>query len=282
MNHHPNQARLNEDILTEASSGTEEGIQPHLTHPSDTVKIAALTQAFKSGKPGQDWVFQIVKTETGPVQQAACDLLWESANEKAKQQLMKYCHSSTTMGIDYTRLHYLLASGHWEEADGETKDIMLKVAGRQKEGLLDRDAIAKFPSQDLHTIDRLWVKYSKGRFGFSVQKRIWEQVVGKIAPGAQTSGLHRVDAHVKEGINQFGEQVGWRVAGNWLNFRDLTFDSCAPEGHLPSPSLAVPCDLKGGEEKEVLGRWCVAFCFGGVRCGVLFLGWWSLLLRPDL
>lgn len=93
-----------------------------------------------------------------------------------------------------------------------------------------------------------------------------------------------------EHVNQFGDslrdsfasRVGWRIEENWLYFRQLTFDACAPQGHLPSPSFAIPCNLKGGEEQEVLGRWCVAFCFGGIRCGVLFLGWWVLLSRPDL
>ncbi|MBW4600116.1 MAG: GUN4 domain-containing protein [Calothrix sp. FI2-JRJ7] len=30
--------------------------------------------------------------------------------------------------------------------------------------------------QDVYTIDSLWVKYSGGRFGFSIQKQIWESL----------------------------------------------------------------------------------------------------------
>jgi hypothetical protein len=65
---------------------------------------------------------------------------------------------------------------------------MLKAAKKQKiaylnNGYLDIESIEKFPCTDLGTIDQLWVKYSYGRFGFSVQKRIWESVGGK--PGKE-------------------------------------------------------------------------------------------------
>ncbi|HEY9611918.1 GUN4 domain-containing protein [Allocoleopsis sp.] len=50
---------------------------------------------------------------------------------------------------------------------------MLKAAGREKEGWLNVKSIEMFPYADLRTIDSLWVKYSDGRFGFSVQNRIW-------------------------------------------------------------------------------------------------------------
>ncbi|MFB2922542.1 protein kinase domain-containing protein [Aerosakkonema funiforme] len=82
-------------------------------------------------------------------------------------------------GVDYRKLRDLLKAGNWKEADEETGRVMLKAAGREKEGWLDDESINKFPCTDLRTIDRLWVKYSKGRFGFSVQKRIWESVGGK-------------------------------------------------------------------------------------------------------
>ena len=36
--------------------------------------------------------------------------------------------------------------------------------------------MAKFPCTDLRTINQLWSQNSKGRLGFSVQKRIFEEV----------------------------------------------------------------------------------------------------------
>jgi hypothetical protein len=78
----------------------------------------------------------------------------------------------------YKQLLDYLAAGDWQKADKETAEMMLKVANRESQGYLDEKAIEKFPCSDLRTIDQLWVQYSDGRFGLSVQKRIYE-VQGK-------------------------------------------------------------------------------------------------------
>jgi hypothetical protein len=288
----PDEALLGEQSTPPRAAfpGGVEGVKQCLTSKSEEERIAALSKALNYGQPGKELVFQIVKTETGPVQWVAYDLLYRSANEKARQKLLKYQPLRSQVGVDYTRLRELLATGQWEKADKETQQVMLKAAGREKEGLLDRESIETFPSEDLRTIDQLWVKYSNGHFGFSVQKRIWESVVGNQNTDTETSGHHRFEAHIGEDVNQYGDslrdsfasRVGWRVQGEWLYYRDLTFNICAPEGHLPSPSFATPCLGREEEEHGVLGRWCAAFCFGSLRCGVLFLGWWSLLERQYL
>ncbi|MEW6494767.1 MAG: GUN4 domain-containing protein [Cyanobacteriota bacterium] len=283
------QSRPNQSVSGEQSLSSGIGclselekVKPHLLSESDETRIAVLSQALKFGKPGKEWVFEIVKTETGPVQWAAYELLWNSMGESARHKLLPYLPLRSDVGVDYTRLRSLLAAGQWKEADEETRKVMIEAARREKEGLLDREASETFPSTDLRTINQLWEKFSKGRFGFTVQKRIWESIVGNAVVDIEMPQQRHLDNHFKEHIDQFGDRIGWSVKGNWLHFRDLTFDSCAPEGHLPSPSFATPCDGTPSEKDAVVGRWCVAFCFGGVRCGVLFLGWWSLLSRSDL
>ena len=124
-------------------------------------------------------------------------------------------------GFDYTRLRDLLAAGKWQEADQETRKVMLKAARREKEGWFDTDSIENFPCDDLRTIDQLWVKYSRGRFGFSVQKKIWLEVGGKVDYETEC---------------KLGDRVGWRKEGKWVNYDydDLTFNQKpAPVGHLP-------------------------------------------------
>ncbi|MEG4083533.1 serine/threonine-protein kinase [Microcoleus sp. POL10_C6] len=145
-------------------------------------------------------------------------------------------------GVDYTRLRDLLAAGKWKEADQETFKVMLKAARREKEGWFDTNSIENFPGDDLRTIDKLWVKYSQGHFGFSVQKKIWLEIGGKVD----------YDTECK-----LGDRVGWRKRRkgrkDWLNYNDLTFNLQAPEGHLPW----VRC--------------CVQVGFG-------LVGWWGLVL----
>ncbi|MBR8840866.1 MAG: GUN4 domain-containing protein [Stigonema ocellatum SAG 48.90 = DSM 106950] len=125
---------------------------------------------------------------------------------------------SSEKGVDYTRLRDLLKARNWKEANYETYLVMLKVVGR-KEGDWIRDSeLLNFPCTDLRTIDSLWVQYSKGRFGFSVQKKIYLSVGGK------------PDGNYYE---KFGDRVGWRVKQSWLNWTQVTFDTTAPVGHLP-------------------------------------------------
>jgi len=121
----------------------------------------------------------------------------------------------SAVGMDYRPLQKLLAAKEWRTADKETRRVMLAVAKREKEDWLDDESIKKFPCEDLRTIDQLWVKYSDGRFGFSVQKKIYQsQEVGK-------------------DYQKFGDRVGWRVNKTWRLYHELTFSTNAPSGHLP-------------------------------------------------
>jgi len=76
--------------------------------------------------------------------------------------------------IDYTKLRGLLKANQWKEADHETYLRMLEAVGRQDGDWIRAKELEDFPCQDLKTIDCLWVNYSKGHFGFSVQKKIWQ------------------------------------------------------------------------------------------------------------
>ncbi|MFM6076832.1 MAG: GUN4 domain-containing protein, partial [Dolichospermum sp.] len=89
---------------------------------------------------------------------------------------MRGVELKSAVGMDYTKLQDLLVAGNWKEADAETGRLMLAVAKREQEGWLDVED--DLPCEDLRTIDQLWVKYSNGRFGFSVQKRIYQSLGG--------------------------------------------------------------------------------------------------------
>ncbi len=146
-----------------------------------------------------------------------------SGNAIASRQISKTAIAdlSSERGVDYTYLRNLLAAGNWREADRETLNLMLKVAARTQAGWLNIASINNFPSTDIDTIDQLWVKYSHGRFGFSVQKRIWESIGGDCDADYET-------------WCQFGDRIGWRRNDNWLFYSDLTFSTTAPLGHFPA------------------------------------------------
>lgn len=116
------------------------------------------------------------------------------------------------ISVDYSQLARLLASRKWREADEETLNKMLEAAGRTEEGRLRREDIDRFPCEDLRTIDRLWVQYSNGRFGFSVQKRIYH------SRGGTTEYNEKI-------WESFGFWVGWRVNNKWLDYERINSDT---------------------------------------------------------
>jgi hypothetical protein len=124
-------------------------------------------------------------------------------------------------GVNYTKLRDLLAAGKWKEADQETGKVMCQVAGRESGGWLREEDIDNFPCEDLRTINQLWLHYSNGKFGFSVQKEIYENL----------GGTRKYDHEVWK---KFCDRVGWGKGGNWLSYSDLTFNlELAPQAHLP-------------------------------------------------
>ena len=140
----------------------------------------------------------------------AVDIIHPLTNIKSPTQIDDL---RSEKGIDYSKLRDLLAAQNWEEADKETYEVMIKAVGKKSGDWFTRDELLNFPCQDLRTIDQLWVQYSKGRFGFSVQKEIYLSVGG------------RLGSYEPETFLRFYETVGW---GGSIKYNTL------PEGHLPN------------------------------------------------
>ena len=127
---------------------------------------------------------------------------------------------SSETGLDYSKLRDFLAAGKWREADIETARLMLKITHQESRGRLSISSINNFPCTDLRTINQLWVKYSNGKFGFSVQKEIWESF------GTQSFYLT---------YEKLGDRLGWHSIIGWTNYDNLIFNvEKAPQGHLPA------------------------------------------------
>ena len=156
----------------------------------------------------------------------------ESEINRSQELIEQLLKLNNKRGVDYTKLHDHLAAGEWKDADEETVHKMLEVANRQKQGYLDVEDIDNFPCEDLRTIDQLWVHYSNGRFGFSVQKNIY-------------LGLGGTREYEDEIWKTFGYQVGWRKGKEWMKYSGLTFElrNTTLEGHFPVWT------------GEVIGRW---------------------------
>jgi gas vesicle protein len=161
----------------------------------------------------------------------------EAAREVVKRATT-YSYTSSNnftevVGGNFQKLEELLRARKWKEADKETEKIIHQLSREEvPEGSLYRhtlfvnnlsdEHIRVLPEKDLNIINNLWLKHSNGRFGFSVQKRIWKSLGGRPYPNYNTE------------IGQnFGDIVGWRKEGDWVYYSDINYSLTAPPGHLP-------------------------------------------------
>jgi serine/threonine protein kinase len=123
-----------------------------------------------------------------------------------------------TIGLDYKPLQAKLAAQQWQDADRETRRLLCQTQGKPAFGYLSCADIRSLPCQDLQTIDRLWVHYSRGHFGFSIQQQLY--------------------AACDRDYLKFCARVGWSIVRSSSPDRGLTFKRSSPAGHLPSRSWA--------------------------------------------
>ncbi|MFQ4135531.1 GUN4 domain-containing protein [Nodosilinea sp. PGN35] len=132
--------------------------------------------------------------------------------------------------VEVGALRSHLAAQDWQAADAETRRILdpwIHPGGN----ILGPGLATNIPPEVLQTLDQLWVEASGGRFGFSVQQRIWAEVAAQ----------HPNDSSLA--AKAFGDRVGWTrppgvedptfIAGEWLTEMELNPSLESPVGHLP-------------------------------------------------
>lgn len=123
---------------------------------------------------------------------------------------------SSAQGLDYAPLQRALIDQAFEEADRLTSEHLRQLAGADavKRGYVYYSEVPPIAAADLESLDRLWVVYSQGRFGFSVQLRLLRSLSGR--------------------WDQLWPRLGWKQAGVWTRYPgSFTWSLEAPEGHLP-------------------------------------------------
>jgi serine/threonine protein kinase len=117
-------------------------------------------------------------------------------------------------GVDYTQIRQFLTLKNWKEADKKTWDVLCQALEKPVGYYLKNGDIEKLPCEDLWIIDNLWTKYSNNRFGFSIQKHIYDDV--------------------GQDYFSFCTRVGWPHHSPHNLDSMLKFNLRAPVGHLPS------------------------------------------------
>lgn len=158
---------------------------------------------------------------------------------------------SSDRGVSYKGLSDFLVMQQWEKANHETIDRMLEAIGESTGGELSMKNLVDFPLIDLNTIDKLWTKYSNGRFGFSIQYSIYQECLKeakRMVPPDETRMRYDED-YFRTQMRFYGatpdgwaqdflaERVGWLINSGgqygWLTYSEFKFSDFAPKGHLP-------------------------------------------------
>jgi hypothetical protein len=122
----------------------------------------------------------------------------------------------SAQGVDYAPLQMALALQRYEEADRLTSEILRQLAGPAavQRGYVYYSEVPPMASADLDSLDRLWVCFSLGRFGFSVQGRLLRACRGR--------------------WDQLWPRIGWKNGSQWTRYPgSFQWSIEAPEGHMP-------------------------------------------------
>ena len=124
--------------------------------------------------------------------------------------------TTSARGIDYAPLQRQLILQNYEQADRLTSEILRQLAGAAavQRGYVYYSEVAAMPSADLDSLDRLWVCFSRGRFGFSVQGRMLKNLNGR--------------------WDRLWPRLAWKDGGRWTRYPgSFQWSIDAPEGHMP-------------------------------------------------
>jgi hypothetical protein len=137
----------------------------------------------------------------------------------------------------YEQLSIYLDKENWKEADKETMQILLRIADTTEKrvrlqptqrGWLTDENVKNIPIESLQKINNLWLAASDGKFGYSVQKKIWLDVT-------QVESIDHSQVSYNILFGDFADKVGWQVEGHWLlSYDSFDFSGRAPDGHLPT------------------------------------------------
>ncbi|EHA8589844.1 tetrapyrrole-binding protein, chloroplastic [Cocos nucifera] len=131
--------------------------------------------------------------------------------------------TSSSSSLDVIARH--LEASDFRQADEETRRLLIALAGdaAQKRGYVFFSEVQFIAAADLQAIDRLWRLHSSDRFGYSVQRRLWEKSHRDFTRFFIRVGwMKRLDTEVEQHTyRSFPNEFIW----------DLKDDT--PQGHLP-------------------------------------------------
>ena len=120
------------------------------------------------------------------------------------------------VGFDFSPLQRFLLNESYEDADRFTSAKLRELAGEKavQRGYVYFSEVESIPDIDLLTLNKLWIVYSRGKFGFTVQAKILDSVGGR--------------------YDKLWPKIGWKKDGIWTRYpKAFNWSIEAPNGHMP-------------------------------------------------
>ncbi|NJK37768.1 MAG: hypothetical protein HC825_00475 [Oscillatoriales cyanobacterium RM1_1_9] len=188
-------------------------------------QLLIIQQLAEAGSPGwQELINFLVESQVHPpgaIAGKAYQLLAQIVAPEVVEALQSHFPRglvplNSTVGIDYSPLQDLLVQLKFQAADKLTLEKLCELAGPKavERGWLYFSEVKQFPPVDLQTLDTLWRVYSEGKFGYSVQRKLW--------------------LSLDKNWEKLWSKINWRKPSGWTRYpQEFTWDLSAPPGHLP-------------------------------------------------
>ena len=208
-----------------SESGTLEDLRQQLQGDSLKRQLLAIHELAALGSEGLDTLkaFVLERRNAPPtlVDGRAVQVLYATQQDDIQTFLAETWPEgrvpmSSTAEVDYAPIQDCLVAQDFQEADRLTLVKMCELAGPTavKRKWVYFTEVEMFPKLDLQTLDRLWQIYSEGKFGFSVQRRLW-------------LGLG-------QNWDKLWSRLAWKDDNIWTRYPGgFIWDLSAPDGHLP-------------------------------------------------
>ena len=193
----------------QSSSRQRRSLIPTLSTRADELRPLIPDHVASLDATGDDWAAGFL-----------IHLLVDGGETALKSFLERYpggwLSTPSARGIDYSDLQAALVGQDFEQADRLTSSILRELAGSDavRRGYVYYSEVPAIPAADLEALDRLWLCYSRGRFGFSVQARLLRSCNGR--------------------WEQLWPRLGWKQGSLWTRYpKSFQWSIDAPEGHMP-------------------------------------------------
>ena len=192
---------------------------------SEKNQLKIVSQLLEEGETGLNILLDWMVSQKNQSGNLALGKAYQALYQDRSPQIQKFLADNyphgvvpliSSRGIDYQPLQQLLAQQDFQGADVVTLQKMCELAGTaaiERKWIYFTEVVS-FPIVDLQTLDRLWLMSSEGKFGFSVQRRIWLSLGKDFA--------------------KLWNKIDWKSGNTWTRYpKEFIWDLTAPQGHLP-------------------------------------------------